>query len=126
MPNGGRWMMIQPKENTTPMVPLPQLAEVIRSKNAGPYELTLDIMFKTREIYDTVVEQRLITPGLIAHLYSMPEEKVLAFVEFAPAKAIKITLERPGVCGDIGDNDIYGAQQHAPLLMLELPWEEKP
>lgn len=27
------------------------LAQVIRSKNAGPYELVLDILFKTREDY---------------------------------------------------------------------------
>jgi hypothetical protein len=104
---------------------LTELADVIRSKNAGPYELTLDIIFKTREIYDQVVASKTITPEKIAALYSLPPEKVISFVEFAPARAIKITLERPIVCGDVGDNDIYGAQQHAPLLLLELPLPER-
>lgn len=106
---------------STVQKPLRELADVIRSKNAGPYELTLDIIFKTQEIYQEVIAGKAITPEKIAALYSMSPEKVISFVEFAPAKAIKITLERPGVCGDVGDNDIYGAQQHAPLLMLELP-----
>ncbi|MDD2234315.1 MAG: DUF4387 domain-containing protein [Desulfitobacteriaceae bacterium] len=101
--------------------PIRELADVIRSKNAGPHELTLDIIFKTREIFQQVIASRAITPQRIAALYSMPPEKVISFVEFAPAKAIKITLVRPWICGDVGDNDIYGAQQHAPLLMLELP-----
>ncbi|MGE9806452.1 DUF4387 family protein, partial [Escherichia coli] len=30
------------------------LAQVIHSKNAGPYELVLDILFKTREDYQRV------------------------------------------------------------------------
>lgn len=109
---------------STVNTPIRELADVIRSKNAGPYELTLDIIFKTREIYQQVIASKAITPERIAALYSMPPEKVISFVEFAPAKAIKITLERPGICGDVGDNDIYGAQQHAPLLMLELPVSE--
>lgn len=102
---------------------LRDLAEVIRSKNAGPYELTLDIIFKTEEIFEKVVASKAITAEKIADLYSMSADKVISFVEFAPAKAIKITLERPMACGDIGDNDVYGAQQHAPLLTLEVPWE---
>ena len=106
---------------TTVNKPIRELADVIRSKNAGPYELTLDIIFKTEAIYEQVVASKAITPQRIAALYSMPPEKVISFVEYAPAKAIKITLERPGVCGDVGDNDVYGAQQHAPLLLLELP-----
>lgn len=107
---------------TTGKISIRELTDVIRSKNAGPYELTLDIIFKTQEIYDKVVASKAITAEKIAGLYSMPANKVISFVEFAPARAIKITLERPGVCGDVGDNDVYGAQQHAPLLMLELPW----
>ncbi len=101
---------------------LKDLASVIRSKNAGPYELTLDIIFKTREIYDHVVEQGVINPGLIARLYKVPEDKVISVVEFAPAMAIKATIVRPVVCGDVGDTDVYGAQQHGPLLNMEVDW----
>lgn len=113
---------VQEDGSSSKTVKLTELAEVIRSKNAGPYELTLDIIFKTQEIFDKVVEQKIISPRKVAELYALPIEKVISFVEFAPARAIKITFERPGVCGDIGDNDVYGAQQHAPLLSFGIPW----
>ncbi|MDA8443372.1 MAG: DUF4387 domain-containing protein [Peptococcaceae bacterium] len=102
---------------------LPELAEVIRSKNAGPYELTLDIIFKTEAIFAKVTAQKIITPELIAQLYQVPLEQVISVVEFPPARAIKATIVRPKVCGDIGDTDVYGAQQHAPLLGIEVEWE---
>lgn len=102
---------------------LRDLASVIRSKNAGPYELTFDIIFKTREIYDRVVSQKVITSQLVSRLYKIPLEQVISVVEFAPAMAIKATIVRPLVCGDVGDTDIYGAQQHAPLLNIEVDWD---
>ena len=106
-------------------VPLTDLAEVIRSKNAGLYELTLDIIFKSREIFDRVAALDFFTPGLFAKLYGIPEQQVLSVLEFAPARAIKATIVRPLVCGAIGDTDIYGARQHAPLPRVEVPWNHK-
>ena len=35
-------------------------------------------------------------------------------------RAIKIVLARPIIAGDPGDRDVYGAQQHAPLLGMEI------
>jgi hypothetical protein len=51
------------------------------------------------------------------------EADVLELVAFAPAAAIKITIRRPRTAGDVGETDVYGAQQHAPLLgvVLDLP-----
>ncbi|TCL62456.1 uncharacterized protein DUF4387 [Hydrogenispora ethanolica] len=99
--------------------PLLKIAEVIRSKNSGPYELTLDIIFRDWEIFRRVCAARLITPERIAGLYRVPVADVLAIIEFEPAKAIKINLRRPIPSGSPGDTDVYGAQQHAPLLDLE-------
>jgi hypothetical protein len=45
--------------------------------------------------------------------------KIVSIIAFAPAKAIKATIKRPLCSGDIGETDVYGAQQHAPLLSLE-------
>ncbi len=94
------------------------IASVIRSKNAGPGELTLDVIFRTREAFDRVVDGRLIDRALIARLYGQREEDVLSVIAFEPAWAIKATLRRPLASGEVGDTDIYGAQQHAPLLDL--------
>lgn len=91
-------------------------ALVIRSKNAGPYELTFDLMFPDEKTYEEVRPS--ITKEKIARLYQIEEAQVLGIVHFAPAYAIKITIVRPRASGDWGETDVYGAQQHAPLLDL--------
>lgn len=101
---------------------LTDLASVIRSKNSGPYELTLDIIFKDRASYERVKTSGAINPELIARLYRVPVADISGIVAFEPAIAIKITFKRPLVSGDIGDTDVYGAQQHAPLLDLVFSW----
>ena len=101
------------------IVKLVDIAGIIRSKNAGPYELTLDIIFKDREWYEKIKKNNAINRGLICGLYNIPEEDILDIIEFDPAGAVKITIKRPLVSGDIGETDVYGAQQHAPLLDLE-------
>lgn len=98
------------------IVKLRDIASIIRSKNAGPYELTLDIMFNDFEVYQKVKQAGVITKDFISRLYMVPAEKILDVIEFDPAGAIKITMIRPIVSGNVGDTDIYGAQQHAPLL----------
>lgn len=99
---------------------LVDVASVIRSKNAGPYELTLDVIFKERFWYEEALRAKLISPATIARLYGVAEDDVLEIVAFEPANAIKATIRRPLVSGAIGETDVYGAQQHAPLLGLLL------
>lgn len=101
-------------------VKLIDIAEVIRSKNAGPYELTFDIIFKDWEMFDKVSEQKIIDAKLISKIYNIPIENVIDIICFKPAKAIKATIVRPIASGELGETDVYGAQQHAPLLGLEL------
>jgi hypothetical protein len=100
---------------------LTDIAGIIRSKNAGPYELTLDILFKNETHYRNVKEINFFNVKLISQIYSTTADNIIRIVYFDPAWAVKITLIRPVVSGSIGDTDIYGAQQHAPLLLLEVP-----
>ncbi|MGF7186401.1 hypothetical protein GGQ84_002503 [Desulfitispora alkaliphila] len=102
-------------------IPIRDLAVVIRSKNSGPYELTFDIIFKDRDTYERVIQANFFNPDLFAKLYGIPLEEVISYVEFAPANAIKCTIKRPMAAGDVGERDVYGAQQHAPLLGLMIP-----
>ncbi len=106
------------------MKPLAELASVIRTKNAGPFELTIDIIFKDRRIYERVKKERSLDTALIARLYRIPEKDILSVTYFDPACAFKATMRRPFPSGDPGERDIYGAQQHAPLLELALPWSD--
>jgi len=98
---------------------LSDLAEVIRSKNSGPYEITFDIIFKEEAMFRRVAEAGIFNVRDFAALYHLPEEDVLGIVNFPPAKAIKITIARPIPSGSLGETDVYGAQQHGPLLSLQ-------
>jgi len=97
---------------------LQDVAAVIRSKNSGPYELTFDILFKDEDIFNKVIGQDIITKGTFAHLYKLPITDVISVINFHPARAIKVTIIRPLPSGSIGERDVYGAQQHGPLMDL--------
>ena len=98
---------------------LKEIAKIIRSKNAGPFYYTLDIIFKDYSDLDMVLKQNLITPESISKLYNVPTSKVKVF-EYKPAFAIKITIPRPVPSGDLEDTDVFGTQQHAPLLDISV------
>ena len=95
---------------------LKDIASVIRSKNAGPYELTLDVLLQSDEMFEKLRAADVINKKSIATLYGLPEEDVLSIVYFPNARAIKATLVRPLPSGAMGERDVYGAQQHAPLV----------
>ncbi|MEA4884000.1 MAG: DUF4387 domain-containing protein [Clostridia bacterium] len=99
---------------------LKDIAKVIRSKNAGPFWVTLDIMLPDAETYRNVKATGVLNADLIARLYGMTPDKV-RFFEYDPAYSFKATIPRRVFSGDFGDTDSYGAQQHAPLLDVEIP-----
>ena len=98
---------------------LTDIASVIRSKNSGPYELTLDIIFNEFKDFERVRDSGFINEELICKLYNVTPAQIIGIIAFPPAKAIKATIRRPLCSGDLGETDVYGAQQHAPLLSLE-------
>ena len=95
---------------------LRDLASVIRSKNSGPYELTFDVIFKDFDGYNFFKDHKVMTPEVFAKLYSIDVEDILHVIYFDPAKAVKVTIKRPIPSGALGETDVYGAQQHAPLM----------
>lgn|SRR5690606_29946525 len=100
---------------------LSELAKTIRSKNAGVNKITFDIIFRTAEAYETVKRSKAITRERVARLFNIPDERIADFVEYDPGLAIKFTIYRLRPSGSPGDPDIFGAQQYAPLLDLEIP-----
>ena len=101
------------------MTRLSDISNIIRSKNSGPYELTLDIIFKSEEDFKMICEKNIINEDLIFKLYKINKEDIINIVKFQPANAIKITIKRLIPSGNLGETDVYGAQQHAPLLSIE-------
>jgi len=98
---------------------LHELAKLIRSKNAGPFQLTIDVMFEDRETYERVLASGVISVEEFSALYGTPAEEV-RIINYEAANAIKITIPRPLTSGDIGDGDMMGGQLYGPLVDLEV------
>ncbi len=101
-----------------------EIAAFVTSKNAGPFLLTLDIVFPDQTTYERLKALKALNRVTIAGLYGVMAEDVLKIIEFDPAYAVKITLRRPMGSGALGESDVYGAQQHVPLMGYAVPWED--
>lgn len=97
-----------------------QITKLIRSKNSGPFELTFDVIFKSRAAYEKVRDAGIINAQWFARTYQLKPELV-SVINYDAASAIKITIPRPVVSGDIDDTDVFGGQQYGPLVDLEVP-----
>jgi hypothetical protein len=102
------------------MARIRDIARVCKSKNAGPFELTIDVVFDDAEMFRRVKDTGVLCPELFARLYNVKAEHVL-FTPYDAAFAFKATLPRLVPAGEFGDTDVYGCQQHAPLLDVDVP-----
>ena len=99
-------------------VKIREFVSILRSKNAGPMFLGFDLMFKDQRGYELGKKQ--ITRKLVASLYGIPLQPGLEVIAYDPGRGIKVTIPRPFVSGEPEDADVYGCQQHVPLLDIEL------
>ncbi len=95
------------------------IAFVCRSKNAGPFQLTVDLMFRTKAEYERVLNSGNFTPGRIAAQYRVNPEQVM-IKPFERILTIKTVIPRNAGSGSPSDTDVYGSQQHFPLGNLEV------
>lgn len=98
---------------------LDQMVSVLRSKNAGPLVLTFDLVFPDEARFNHVAAAADALRAEVARRYGEALERVAVHI-YRPALAIKISIPRKVMSGDPGDRDVYGAQQHVPLLGIEL------
>lgn len=94
-----------------------ELAKLIRSKNAGPFMLTIDILFEDLQSYEKTRDSGKINKQYISRIYGIDEEKIKIF-ECPDSLAIKISFPRQVSSGGVGDHDLFGGQQHGPLVEL--------
>lgn len=102
------------------MTALRDLASQVRSKNAGPLRLAIDLFFDGEAAYERARDSPALSAPEVARRYGIAEDRVLGIYALDRIHAIKITLERPVPAGDVADTDVYGTQQHVPLLDLEV------
>lgn len=98
---------------------LGEIANVVRSKNAGIYRVTIDVMFEDTEAYERVKASGDLNQEVFAELYDLPPKDVQYF-EYDPGLAFKVTIPAQVSSGSPGDTDLRGAQQHAPVFELEV------
>jgi hypothetical protein len=101
------------------MTTLFELCNLIRSKNAGPFVLTFDLMFSSRDNYERAKRAQPLTKAGLAALYGQREEDI-TLVYHDHALAIKASMPRPIFQGELPDSDCYGGQQYVPLLHLQV------
>ena len=93
--------------------------KLIRSKNAGPFILTIDVMFENSNIFNKCLEQNILSAENVAGIYGIAPEKINTFA-IPLISTIKISFPRALSQGDLGDPDNHGGQQYPPLLDLEV------
>jgi hypothetical protein len=100
---------------------LVDLVAFLFSKNAGPYLTTFDIVFPDDESYRHVCNSGVVTKERMAELYGVPVDRILSVHEYDAGRIIKFTMTREISSGDFGDRSVFGSQQWAPLIELEVP-----
>lgn len=88
----------------------------VRSKNAGPFWVTIDIFCDKPEVF-TRLRDGLATAS-VAKLYHVPEQLLKRF-DIEDLRVIKFSLPRPVVQGSANDRDMHGAQYAALLEEYE-------
>ena len=101
------------------MATLFDLCSLIRSKNAGPFVLTFDLMFSSQRNYERAKRSQPLTKRLLAQTYAQREDDI-TLVYHDHALAIKASMPRPVFQGELQDGDCYGGQQYVPLLQIEV------
>ena len=104
------------------MACIQDLAAVLRSKNAGPFQLTIDLMFADEAAYRRVLASRAMTAASIGAAYQLAPADV-RIIPFDRVRAIKVCMPRrwgTNGSGSAFDRDVYGAQQHGPLAELQI------
>jgi hypothetical protein len=102
------------------MTTLGELATLVRSKNAGPFWLTVDIFLPDAATYErAAASAELTSVDAIAERYDVSPSEVKVF-RLPNLNAIKVSFPRPSAQGGAHDRDMHGGQQYVPLLEIEI------
>ena len=99
---------------------MPKLNDVVlkvRSKNAGPFWVTIDVFCGSDEAYEKVTKE--VSTEQVATLFQQPTSTLKRF-DIPYLKVVKFSLPRPIVQGSRFDRDMHGAQWAVLLAEYEL------
>ncbi|MFE0419936.1 DUF4387 domain-containing protein [Streptomyces tendae] len=99
------------------MTRLQDIATYIRSKNAGPFWLTVDVFLPDRPSFDRAVASDLTDRKTLGRTFNVDPASVLVF-PIPDLHVIKVSFPRAATQGSRDDRDMHGGQQFVPLLDL--------
>jgi len=88
------------------MAKLGDITSKIRSKNAGPFVLTIDLFFEEADRYQAVCKS--LSTARIAALYQCAEPEIKRF-ELPNLNVLKFSLPRPEIQGSLADRDMHAS-----------------
>ncbi|MGI9394307.1 MAG: DUF4387 family protein [Boseongicola sp.] len=100
---------------------MPKISDIagkVRSKNAGPFWLTIDIFCDSRDAYDRV--RNGLNTSAVAALLGTHLQTLKRF-DMDELNVVKLSIPRPEVQGTIRDRDMHGAALASLVAELEIP-----
>ncbi len=99
------------------MAELGTLIQKLRSKNAGPFWLTVDLFCGSEEAYEKVCDR--LSTKTVADVFDVEPQTIKRF-EISNLNVIKFSLPRPQIQGSINDRDMHGASWAALLSETDI------
>ena len=102
------------------MTTIADLAHEVRSKNAGPFWVTMELFMKDADGYALVADESFVNERLVADLYGV-EVATIQLFRIPSLNVVKISFPRPVSQGSLRDRDMHAGQHHVPLALVEVP-----
>ena len=101
---------------------MPKLRDVcprVRSKVAGPFWVTIDLFFDSREAFDRYHDDPAIQPPSVAAVSGV-DPSLVALYKVPDLNMVKISYPRPAPQGGVVERDMHSGQQFVFLLDVEM------
>ena len=99
------------------MTKLGDVVKRIRSKNAGPFWITVDIFCGDLKVFNLV--RNSVTNSMVLQLTKVPIEALKRF-ELEDLRVVKLSFHRQEIQGSREDRDMHGAQIANLFLELDI------
>ncbi|GLY37747.1 hypothetical protein Amsp01_037710 [Amycolatopsis sp. NBRC 101858] len=103
-----------------PETTLAELAHEVRSKNAGPFWVTMELFMRDEDGYRIAADETFLNEQVVASLYHVDEGTIRIF-RIPSLNVVKISFPRPVSQGSLRDRDMHAGQHHVPLARMVVP-----
>ncbi|KAA1422987.1 DUF4387 domain-containing protein [Mumia zhuanghuii] len=105
---------------TNDTIALGDLAQEVRSKNAGPFWVTMELFMRDEASYALAADAAYVNEDVVAELYGVAADQVQLF-RIPSLNVVKISYPRPISQGSLRDRDMHAGQHHVPLALVRVP-----